>query len=216
VRDLTISTAGLLQGETSTLSLSGDWTRSGAFVPGTGRVTFQDGCARFSSAINSDNTFADLYLTTTTGRTFQFEAGRTQTIARHLSLSGSPGDPLRLRSSVGGASPRPTSRVPIQSRRSTSKTTQSSAIRSSWTTTRSFRATGLAGDSRVRCPCCPHPPCYSQSSSLAPSEHSGNGTEWRVGRRSHPAKSRRRSTSGYYNQAPPRPQCPRSHIANPT
>ncbi len=100
--DVTISLGGNLDGDNGTLNITGNWDNSagGTFNAGTGSVNFVDGCALGVAAITGSTTFSTLTLTTTTGKTYQLEAGSTQTIGTLLSISGVTGtlsiSPARL------------------------------------------------------------------------------------------------------------------------
>jgi len=101
--DLIIATMATLEGQSSTIRLAGNWSNAGTFDPGTGTVVFEDGCSvPGMSNIDGSTTFFDLIVTTSTGKTVKFEAGSTQTILDHLTLTGAPGNLLVIRSSVPG------------------------------------------------------------------------------------------------------------------
>ena len=101
--DLHIEPAGVLEAQASTIALAGNWDNRGTFDPGTGTVRFEDGCSMPGmSDIGGSNTFFDLVVTTSTGKTVRFQAGATQTILNSLTLMGAPGNLLMIRSTVPG------------------------------------------------------------------------------------------------------------------
>jgi hypothetical protein len=104
--DVTIASGGTLDGGSGTLDLAGNWDNGdgGTFNAGTGSINFVDGCGVLSPVtITGSTTFSTLTLTTTTGKTYQFEAGSTQTIGVALSLTGVAGNLLTLRSTSPGS-----------------------------------------------------------------------------------------------------------------
>jgi hypothetical protein len=100
--DLHIAAAGTLQAQASTIRLAGDWDNDGTFDAGTGTVVFEDGCVPNQSSIAGSNTFFDLQIVTSTGKTVVLEAAATQTVLDALKLLGSAGNLLILRSSMPG------------------------------------------------------------------------------------------------------------------
>lgn len=101
--DLLIEPAGTLQAQASTIRLAGNWTNHGTFEAGTGTVLLEDGCgAGAIASVSGSNTFFDLRVTTSTGKTVQLEAGTTQGVLDGLTLMGAPGNLLVIRSSMPG------------------------------------------------------------------------------------------------------------------
>ncbi len=103
-RDVTIDPSGLLNGESATLEVAGDWDNSGTFTAGTSTVQLVDGCGLLSATIAGDSTFANLAMTTATGKLLTFTSGSTQTVTGGLTVAGASGDRLTIRSSVDGMS----------------------------------------------------------------------------------------------------------------
>mgnify|MGYP006300521473 CR=1 FL=1 len=89
--------AGMLDAGSWSISLSGDWTRTGTFVPGTSTVSFTDG-GRAQSAFTGDSAFHDLRLVSSTGKTYVIESGRTLNIASALTIRGIDGAPIEVAS----------------------------------------------------------------------------------------------------------------------
>ncbi|HVN37470.1 MAG TPA: hypothetical protein VMW19_04765 [Myxococcota bacterium] len=101
-RDVTVTPSGVMNGNSATLQLSGDWDNTGSFVPGTSSVRITDGCGLLSDVVNGSTTFHDFQLSSTSGKQVSFAAGSTQTVAGAFTVSGATGNLLKLRSSVGG------------------------------------------------------------------------------------------------------------------
>ena len=101
-RDVTITPGGVMNGNSATLQLSGDWDNTGTFVPGTSSVRIADGCGLLSGVINGNTTFSSLELSTTSGKQVSFAAGSTQSIAGSFVVGGASGNLLKIRSTVGG------------------------------------------------------------------------------------------------------------------
>jgi hypothetical protein len=101
-RDVTITSSGVVQGDTATLELSGDWDNQGTFVPGTSTVRIVDGCSLLSGMILGKTSFYELEIESASGRQVTFEAGTTQQVTGAFSVAGVDGNLLKIRSSVGG------------------------------------------------------------------------------------------------------------------
>jgi hypothetical protein len=102
-RDVTIEPAGVLNANSATLEVAGDWNNTGTFNAGTSSVNFVDGCGVSNATLSGGTSFSTLTITTATGKTYQLEAGSTQTIGVALSLSGTVGNLLTLRSTSPGS-----------------------------------------------------------------------------------------------------------------
>ena len=96
---LTVVSSGTLQVSTGTITVSnnGNWSNSGTFDPGSSIVQFTG----TSHAINGSSTFYNLKCEIS-GGTINFEVGKRQTISNSLTLKGSSGNYLSLRSSTSG------------------------------------------------------------------------------------------------------------------
>ncbi len=95
--DLTIS--GTLSAGAGSLNVSGNWSNSGTFTPGTSTVTLNG----TNQSISGSTTFYNFTKTTTTAYTLTITNGTTQTITNSLNLQGIPAQRLSLRSSSSGA-----------------------------------------------------------------------------------------------------------------
>lgn len=101
-RDVTIQPGGTLDGGAAILQVTGDWTNSGTFTPGTSLVRFPDGCGQTTSAVTGNSTFYDLTFTSGFGRLVSFAAGSTTTVQNFLDLQGAFDNLLQVRSSIAG------------------------------------------------------------------------------------------------------------------
>ncbi|MBI5466415.1 MAG: DUF2341 domain-containing protein, partial [Candidatus Kerfeldbacteria bacterium] len=96
---LTIGSNATLDATTSNYNIEiiGNWTNSGGtFTPRSGTVTFSP---TTSSTISGSTTFNN-FTSTSAGKTLNFGAGDTQTITGTLTLTGSSGNLLTLRSTA--------------------------------------------------------------------------------------------------------------------
>ena len=91
--DVTIPVGGILNGETGTLNVGGNWDNGGTFNAGSGTVNFVDDCGQTVATIGGDSTFATLNLNTTLGKTYELESGTTQTVSGSISSSSSSPTP---------------------------------------------------------------------------------------------------------------------------
>ena len=104
-RNVVIQAGGSLNGGSGALSLAGNFSNSGSFSAGTGKVNFVDiaGCAP-TGTISGSNSFYDLSFVTTSpgGKTYAFAAGSTQVINNVFTVRGTAAGALQLTSSVAG------------------------------------------------------------------------------------------------------------------
>jgi hypothetical protein len=101
-RDVTITPGGVMNGNSATLRLSGDWDNTGSFVAGTSSVQISDGCGLLSSTVVGDTTFNNLELSSSSGKQVNISAGSTQSVAGSFLAAGASGNLLKIRSTVGG------------------------------------------------------------------------------------------------------------------
>lgn len=88
---------GSLDAGSGSISLSGDWTRTGTFVPGTSTVSFVDG-GLAQSTFTGDTGFHVLNLVSGSGKTYVIEPGRTLGVAAGLTIRGLAGAPIQVAS----------------------------------------------------------------------------------------------------------------------
>ena len=102
--DVTISLGGNLDGGNGTLNITGNWDNSagGTFNAGTGSVNLVDGCGQTSASIASNDAFSVLTMSTSTGKTFRVDHTSGLVVVTQLSISGTAGNVLVLRSTSPG------------------------------------------------------------------------------------------------------------------
>ena len=101
-RDVTITPTGVMNGNSATLQLSGDWDNLGSFAAGTSSVQITDGCGLLSGTVNGNTSFNNLSLSSSSGKQVTFTAGSTQGVAGSFVVAGALGNQLKIRSTVGG------------------------------------------------------------------------------------------------------------------
>jgi hypothetical protein len=101
-RDVAINPGGTMNGNSALLSLSGNWDNSGTFNAGTSTVQMVDGCALFSGVISGNTTFANLSMNTSTAKQVSITASSTQSVTGLLTLIGTLGNRLKIRSTLAG------------------------------------------------------------------------------------------------------------------
>jgi hypothetical protein len=94
-----ILTSGIFNAGSNTLTIGGDFTNAGTFNANTSTVVFDT--AAKASTIYGTTTFND-FKSTTAGKALNFEAGKTQIVIGTVTLVGSSGNVLTLRSTVDG------------------------------------------------------------------------------------------------------------------
>jgi hypothetical protein len=104
VRNLRIDSGAVFDGgSASVLQLSGNLANRGTLSPGSGSVRVVDGCTIITSIFSGASRFYGLAVNTSIGRTLTLPAAVTQAVASSLSLTGSAGAPLVIKSSVAGS-----------------------------------------------------------------------------------------------------------------
>lgn len=99
VGDLTINSNTTVTPGSRTITVGGNFANSGTFTAGTSTVNFDT--AGTTSTVSGSTTFYNLS-STTAGKNITFTAGTTQTISNALTLTGSSGSYVTLRSSSTG------------------------------------------------------------------------------------------------------------------
>jgi hypothetical protein len=102
VRNVSIQSGGVLNGGTGLIEVAGNWSNTGSFVAGTGRVNFRELCAAGAATISGDTLFNRASFVTTSGRNYVFTTGSTQTVKSVLEISGTVTNPIQFRSSAPG------------------------------------------------------------------------------------------------------------------
>lgn len=102
VRHLTIQAGGTVAGNSGTIEIGGDWHNSGAFVAGSSHVQFRDLCGSTAGTVSGSTTFAGASFVSTSGKTYVFAPGTTQTITGVLEIAGTGPLPVQFRSGAAG------------------------------------------------------------------------------------------------------------------
>jgi hypothetical protein len=108
VHDVTIQAGttpdGTLDGGSGSITLAGNWSDGGTFIPGTSSVFFVDnpGCAT-SSAFSGNTAFHNLSLVSNLGKAYTFPPGTTQSILQGLTIQGTLANPIQITSGVPGS-----------------------------------------------------------------------------------------------------------------
>lgn len=102
VRHVTIQAGGTIDGGSGVIQLGGDWTNQGTFSAGTGSVQFRDLCGLSSATVGGNTSFFNASFVSTTGKSYVFAVGSTQTIAGLLEIAGTGALPIQFRSATPG------------------------------------------------------------------------------------------------------------------
>ena len=95
---------GTLDGGSGSITLAGNWSNGGTFIPGTSSIFFVDnsGCAT-NSVLSGNTTFYNLSLVSSVGKAYTFTAGDTQAILNALTIQGTAASPIQIDSGVPGS-----------------------------------------------------------------------------------------------------------------
>ena len=96
-RDVSFGPGASVNG--ASISLSGDWINTGPPALNA-QVDWPDGCGIGESSMLGSSDVASLAISSQGGREIRFDAGGEQRVAENLSLTGTPGQLLRLRASA--------------------------------------------------------------------------------------------------------------------
>jgi len=96
--DILIGPDGTLYAASSILGVTGDWINRGTFVSGISTVILSG----VNRTVSGNNSFYNLVKITDAADFLNFEAGMTQVITNNLTLRGTSGNLLSLRSTVEG------------------------------------------------------------------------------------------------------------------
>ena len=102
VRHVTIQAGGVIDGGSGAIQLGGNWSNGGTFTPGTSTVRFNDLCGLTSATVNGSTSFFNARFVTSTGKSYVFGVGTTQTIAGLLEIAGTTPNPIQFRSGTPG------------------------------------------------------------------------------------------------------------------
>lgn len=108
VRDVSLQAVAapgsMLDAGSGSITLSGNWTNGGNFIPGTSAVSFVDnaGCAT-SSLLSGNTTFYDLSLVSGVGKSVRIPPGTTQSVQHALTVQGTVANPIQIASGTPGS-----------------------------------------------------------------------------------------------------------------
>jgi hypothetical protein len=97
--NLDIAAGGILEGNGQSITVSGNWSNLGTFTHGNSSVSFAD---PGKTSVISGNTTFNNFTCSTPGKVLQFTINDTQTILGSLTVQGSLGDPITLKSTSSG------------------------------------------------------------------------------------------------------------------
>jgi hypothetical protein len=103
-RNVIVRPGGVLNGGSGVLEVGGDFVGGVGFQAAASTVRFTDACGGSSASIAGSNTFHDATFVSTTGKTWRFSAGTLQTFLHALTITGTPSQPLQVRSDAPYAS----------------------------------------------------------------------------------------------------------------
>ena len=104
VRSVTIQGGGVIDGGSGSITLVGNWSNAGSFVPGTSSVSFIDNAAcAAASTITGNTTFFNLSLVSTTGKVYSFQSGSTTRVNGLITIQGTAATSIKLVSTVPGS-----------------------------------------------------------------------------------------------------------------
>lgn len=98
--DIVIAAGGSIDAGSGTITLDGNWSDLGSFTPGTSSVNFVDGPA--SSTISGATTFNAASFVSSTGKSYVFPVGLTQTFNTSLTILGTVSAAIQFRSATAG------------------------------------------------------------------------------------------------------------------
>lgn len=98
---IAIAASGVIDAGTGSLSVSGDWSNAGVFVPGSSLVTFEDGVEALSN-YSGNTRFHDAAFVSAAGKTHAFAVGSTQEFDGLLRILGTAALPIQITSSAAG------------------------------------------------------------------------------------------------------------------
>lgn len=88
--------SGTIDGDTGSMSLGGDWTNNGLFIPDSSSISLVDECGDGAAEVHGDSNFNNLSIVTNSGKTVGIESGSETNVAGDLVLTGTAGNLLTL------------------------------------------------------------------------------------------------------------------------
>ncbi|MGA7296375.1 MAG: hypothetical protein WBW92_02540 [Rhodanobacteraceae bacterium] len=104
VHNVAIQAGGTLDGGSGSITMAGNWSDGGTFIPSTSSVFFVDNsaCAP-SSALSGNTSFYNLSLISILGKVYTLTPGNTQAILNGLTIQGTPANPIQITSGNPGS-----------------------------------------------------------------------------------------------------------------
>lgn len=104
VHNVTIQAGGTLDGGSGSITMAGNWSNSGTFLPGTSSIFFVDNpaCAP-SSTLSGNTSFYNLSLISSLGKIYTLTSGSTQTTLNGLTIQGTSANPIQITSGNPGS-----------------------------------------------------------------------------------------------------------------
>ena len=99
--NVSIANGASVAAGTGSMTLFGDWSNLGAFIAGSGAVNFIDGGIAASN-ISGNSTFDNASFASSTGKTYSFVAGSTQTVSGALTILGTSTLGIQFKSATPG------------------------------------------------------------------------------------------------------------------
>lgn len=101
IKGLTINPGGQINAGSGKLGITGAWSNNGAFNAGTSQVEFTDGNSA-NGAVSGNTQFHHASFVSTSGKTWRFGAGSTQSFGGSLTILGTSAAPIQIASSQAG------------------------------------------------------------------------------------------------------------------
>lgn len=102
LRNLAVPSGGTFNAGTSQITLGGDFANGGGFNAGSGAVSIVDACGSGTSQVSGSTSFFVLAANTTSAKQLVLPANSTQAVTHSLTLTGTAGNLLQVRSSSAG------------------------------------------------------------------------------------------------------------------
>lgn len=102
LRNLAVPSGGTFNAGASQTTLGGDFADGGTFNAGSGSVRIVDACGGGTSQLSGNTSFFVFNASTSNGKQLILPANATQSVANSLTLAGTAGNLLQVRSSSAG------------------------------------------------------------------------------------------------------------------
>jgi IPTL-CTERM motif len=102
VGNAAIQAGGTVDGGAGVVTLGGNWSNAGTFIPGSSSVRFRDICPPTSATISGNTTFSTASFVSMFGKHYAFGVGSTQTVTGILEIAGTTPQPIQFLSGAPG------------------------------------------------------------------------------------------------------------------